>query len=816
MALLVDTYGVTGNNKVSSTSVDSAGMNFPPIEGQVILAIVAFDNLSGTTPTVTFSSVTGDVWETVVQKVQNATAAAGVGVAMGLCRCGPNWTTSTVVTATFSGAVTAKAIMTAKLNYYNGHSNYQIIETATNGGASATASVVESGTDRAVDDLILVGVGVESATVPSGADSDTTDGSWGQTSTGAATSGSGSASNVAVYSNKKSVTGTTAAQNWSLTVTNTDWAAVLARVRGIFQDIIQDAFRFMVPSWESSPSYLANQDVSLTGFDITTERKFGLRFRLETTSYGWKAGDTITIQYRVNGGAWANVPSYTDTTAPIRMNGEAGTYLNEGQPSSVLMTGATGTAGYGLCNTNHAALSGMELKKDKYVECRWDMRIPASSSLVDGDVVEFRLVKNTYSGGFVYNVTPSITVSKPTGTPQSDSDSGTATDTGTLTEVQASGTDSGAATDTGSVVVDQSATDSGTATDDGFVQVPQTDSDSGTATDDATLVVQASDSDSGTATDNGSVVADQSATDSGTATDDGSVVVQVVDSDSGTATENGLVEVGQVDSDSGTATDNATLTVEASASDSGTATDDGSVVADQSATDSGTATDNATLTVEATASDTGAATDNATLSAEASDTDSGTATDDATLVVQVSDSDSGTATDSGVLTEVQVTDSDSGVGTDDASLDGGPVPQSGSDSGTATDTGTLTQVQASAFDSAAGVDDGSVVVNLSDSDSATATDNATFTVEATASDTGAASDDATLTVYVTDSDSGTATDSGSNEIYEQKSDSDSGVATDNGAIEIVTGGTVLNDAVAVYYGAIPVIKIYAGAVQVWP
>lgn len=163
----------------------------------------------------------------------------------------------------------------------------------------------------------------------------------------------------------------------------------------------------------------------------------------------------------------------------------------------------------------------------------------------------------------------------------SDSDSGTATDTGTVAAT-VPGAESGTGSDSGTASVTASGSDSGTGTDAGSVVQPTVGSDSGTGTEAGTVSAAVPGSESSSSTDTGTVSATASSSDAATGTDAGVPSVTGSSSDTGSGADTGTANVTAAGSDSATGVDDGTVVDLAatlvSGSDAGVGTDSGAVV----------------------------------------------------------------------------------------------------------------------------------------------------------------------------------------------------------------------------------------------
>lgn len=226
---MATSYGTEFGSNTSTTSGSTLSVtttNSLPA-GRFIIAFAVFDNLSATTPTATFSDAGGaGEWTTIAEKCTNATASAGVGGAVGLGFFPSGLAISSTVTVTLSGSVSAKAMRLASLADSAG---YMYVQTAIANGTGTTQSVTESTTDRLSGDF-CIGVLFQESNTAASTDSDTLDGTW-VNGWNVATSGGGSAANVCLNYQTKTTTGTSAQTFNPTGTTNTDWIAMILRMR---------------------------------------------------------------------------------------------------------------------------------------------------------------------------------------------------------------------------------------------------------------------------------------------------------------------------------------------------------------------------------------------------------------------------------------------------------------------------------------------------------------------------------------------------------------------------------------------------------
>lgn len=200
---LIFSQGIVANGN-ESTSDTSLVVTFTKTTsvGDILLCGISVDNLTATTPTVsTLVDSRGNTWTQIVNSdAGTATAAGGVRLIVWQCTVTTAHQIGDTLTATLSGAVTAKSGAVLGLIGANGAA-YGV--TTGRGTAAQTGLVV---TAANVGDFII-GVGAfESNALPAG-DSDTLNGTWSAIAGDHSTGGT-SASNTAVGFQVKQVTAT--------------------------------------------------------------------------------------------------------------------------------------------------------------------------------------------------------------------------------------------------------------------------------------------------------------------------------------------------------------------------------------------------------------------------------------------------------------------------------------------------------------------------------------------------------------------------------------------------------------------------------
>lgn len=216
-------YVRNGGNTTTKTNGSSISQSVAGVghsAGNLLVVNLAFDNLSATTPTATFSDSKGNTYTTISQSATNASASAGVGGAIGVSYLSTALASGDTVTATLSSAVDAKVITIAE---FSGTLDVEEVADVIATGASTTPSVT-SGSAPSGD--VVIGSVMAELDNSAGVDSDTTNGSW-VTMAQAWTFGGNQFSNVSVRSQYKIVTAS-GTQTFNPTLpTSTDWVALV-------------------------------------------------------------------------------------------------------------------------------------------------------------------------------------------------------------------------------------------------------------------------------------------------------------------------------------------------------------------------------------------------------------------------------------------------------------------------------------------------------------------------------------------------------------------------------------------------------------
>jgi hypothetical protein len=194
--------------------------------GNYLIVRVAADNSGGggAARSVTVSDPRSNSWTTETQANRDPGAAeAGTTCSIAWCKVTNAFTNGDDITVTYSGNVTADAVVVEEWSGIHATSPIAVAETTTTGGSTSLGGI--SRTPGAAGQLLYCAGSIEG---PNGdsytEDSDTTDGSWvSLTATG--TSNGTADLNQKTVGAYKLVTGTTP-QTWTATITSSDWAAV--------------------------------------------------------------------------------------------------------------------------------------------------------------------------------------------------------------------------------------------------------------------------------------------------------------------------------------------------------------------------------------------------------------------------------------------------------------------------------------------------------------------------------------------------------------------------------------------------------------
>ena len=209
-------------NKTSGTT-----LTFQPDStvavGDLLVICMACDNNNATTPTVTCadnsaSGGTANAYTVTTRNSGQALPGAGVAGSLIYCLVTRQIETTDTITATLSNAVTPKALVAQTFTGASGSlRGTAAVASATSGTAASVAN-----TNPLSGDLVVAMVTSEGITT--GADSDTTNGSW-STQVQLGTTGGSDAANVKVSMQYKVVTAT-GTQTFDSTVQNSDWACI--------------------------------------------------------------------------------------------------------------------------------------------------------------------------------------------------------------------------------------------------------------------------------------------------------------------------------------------------------------------------------------------------------------------------------------------------------------------------------------------------------------------------------------------------------------------------------------------------------------
>lgn len=208
-------------SKTSSNVISNVTGVTIPI-GRLIVAFAVSDNLSATTPTFTFSDSKSNTWTTVSQNATNATAAAGVAAAIGVCYVTTQIASTDSITVTLSGTVAIRGLYSFQ---YSGARETEYVADVVAAGSSTTPSVI-SNSIGAAGQLVVGLVGFEHDTAGT-QDTDTSNGTWVNLVNLANAAGN-AFTNVGLIGAHKIVTGT-GTQTYNPTLnTATDWVALVA------------------------------------------------------------------------------------------------------------------------------------------------------------------------------------------------------------------------------------------------------------------------------------------------------------------------------------------------------------------------------------------------------------------------------------------------------------------------------------------------------------------------------------------------------------------------------------------------------------
>ena len=325
MAIALKGASGGGFSAASSTTLSVTNNLTAVAVGDLIVINVAADNLSATTPTVTASDGTANVYTTVIQKGQGSSGAGVVG-ALICCRATVARATGAATTLTFSGAIVAKS---ARFNVFTGvpgaAGTFGQTSAAVSASGTSTAPSVVSGAVN-VNDLVIGVFAAETRGTVTG-DSDTLNGSWA-TLDSTANTASGSDASAVTCGFQYKVATASGAQTYNATCPSTDWVALTAVISGEPDPTItQAAYQFFDDAGtESGAASLAAQNTAVTGNPSTGDGYGMIRVRLQSTNASTiSASDDFQLQWERNGsGAWVNVAPPGETTMDSFMDVSAG------------------------------------------------------------------------------------------------------------------------------------------------------------------------------------------------------------------------------------------------------------------------------------------------------------------------------------------------------------------------------------------------------------------------------------------------------------------------------------------------------------
>ena len=178
-----------------------------------------------------------------------------------------------------------------------------------------------------------------------------------------------------------------------------------------------NAFRFYEddgsPS-ESASTPIAAQDTNVTRDAATSDNDLHLRIRIEEVgagSIGGASTDDYRLQFRKNGsGGWNNVD-----TSSLQVHADTASELTNAAATTNRSTDGisdgSGSFVAGEQEEGNGLIENHELTADNFTEHVWALTL-ASTNLVGGDFIEFRVGLNGGSPGMDYSVTPRITVAQ--------------------------------------------------------------------------------------------------------------------------------------------------------------------------------------------------------------------------------------------------------------------------------------------------------------------------------------------------------------------------------------------------------------------
>lgn len=437
-----------------------------------------------------------------------------------------------------------------------------------------------------------------------------------------------------------------------------------------------------------------------------------------------------------------------------------------------------GTGGWGGASGNGGELSTTETAAIYYVT-------GADIAVADGQRIRIRFYADdayvsTAGGVLVAGGTVTLVYNGPTagavgdtfltfgqtlaefaeGTPKTGSDTGTGTDTATLTVVNPP-TEAATGADVSAQAFAAAVADAGTGTDAGQVLVPKAASDTATGVDASALTAATQPADTGTGADVVAVSGKQVTEQSATANDASTLSAAQVRAETGAGTDTSAVSVPKQASDAGAGVDTSAMSAQPSVAETGAATDaPAALVAAHSRAETGAGTEVAISTASYTATDAGTGVDASTLTQGAVNlqvAEAATGADTAAQSANYTGTDTAGAADASAL-QATAPVQDAATAAEVSILS---TTNTRTDSATGVDMAVLqTDNAKNVTDSATGTDTSLMSAALQASNPATGSDVAAQTATHVRADTGAGADAGTLAQALVGAESGAATDSG--------------------------------------------------------
>lgn len=396
----------TAENKVSGTTLAITANQIIPAGTFLALALTLDNHASTTMATVSLSSSGGGTWTSRAGAIgSGATTTAGTGIFGVLQTCKTTTQISsgaTITTVTFGNAVVGKAaVIVGYFGVENTSRNTSGFGAGNSASGAPSATTNSTGSAPVAGDLVIGTIHGETNAAP-GADTDTTNGSWGTVRSFATTGGGGATTHCVVGIQHKVITAN-GNQTYNATTANDSVAYSMAFLPSPDPSITQAAYRFYQDGTESGSTAAAAQDTALTLNLYESAPVLTLRVRLQsTTAVDVPGVDDFRLQYEIDAsGTWIDV-----TAVSLDVAGDvANPNFTEGQATTNRLTGGSGTFVAGKVSED-GLVDNVGWSANNYTELAY--AILMSSTF--GITVRFRVLHNGATTTMTYSVTPTINV----------------------------------------------------------------------------------------------------------------------------------------------------------------------------------------------------------------------------------------------------------------------------------------------------------------------------------------------------------------------------------------------------------------------